>query len=68
MTTISLRPIDVGFDLRAQKTMVAAIPADTTEVQYAWRDDHHRVATGDLATIVRKLRAAGYRVRVSDAG
>ena len=47
--------------------MVATIPADTTEVQYAWRDDHHRVATGDLATIVRKLRAAGYRVRVSDA-
>ncbi|MPZ58417.1 MAG: hypothetical protein GEU91_18380 [Rhizobiales bacterium] len=68
MPSISLRPIDVGFDLRLHKDMVAAVPADTTEVRYAYRDDHDRIVTGDLDAIVRKLRAAGYRVQVTASG
>lgn len=71
-TTVTLRSIDVGFDLRLHK-MTAQIPAGTTHVLC---DERQRGAcvlarrepvTGTPEEITQQLRGFGYRVRWTEA-
>jgi hypothetical protein len=64
--SLSIRAIDVGFDLRVLG-MIVEIPRTVTAVTYDDRQGEARVVRGDAGTIARALRRAGYRVRWADA-
>lgn len=62
---LRLHPLDVGFDLRAER-MPVEIPPDgsgTLRASYATRDGERRVVDGPREDVIRHLRAHGYDVR-----
>jgi hypothetical protein len=62
---ISLRSIDVGFDLRLHK-YTTEIPRDVTAVECEARHGYDGVTvTGTPEQIVRQLRFLGYRARLA---
>ena len=69
VTRISLRlaPIDVGFDVRAQRMKIGGIgTAATLRASYATRKGDRRVISGPRAEVVRRLRAHGYRFTAAE--
>jgi len=64
METLSLTPLDIGFDPRLHPDLVVNVPADTRSVTYDLSGQTCTVS-GSLAEIKRALRAAGYRIRIS---
>ena len=61
----TLHPIDVGFDLRVHG-MTALLSRTVRTVRYISPDGDDRVARGDLNTILRELRIAGYTIELKD--
>ena len=57
--TISLLPLDVGFDLRVQKRLVMIRPGQ--RFRYLRPDGTEAITTTD--GVQHELRRAGYRVR-----
>lgn len=60
-----LAPIDVGFDLRAERVPVAIEREDHVRASYAAADGERRVVSGPLELVVQRLRAAGYIIEVT---
>lgn len=56
-------PLDVGFDLRAEK-MAVQVPADTTIASYADRQGRRFVVEGTAEEIRAVLRKHGYLVQM----
>ena len=57
---LRLAPLDVGFDLRAEKMRVV-VPRETDVASYSPRDDGERyVVIGRVDDIVAVLRGEGY--------
>lgn len=61
-TSISLLPIDVGFDLKVHPDMDTALPPGPLSVRYLDEHGEERTVIGDAATVSRELTRAGYRV------
>lgn len=60
-----LAPIDVGFDLRAEKMHVAiARSDDPLRASYGSRKGERRVVSGSQDAVLRHLRRHGYRFHV----
>ena len=57
-----LHPIDVGYDLRAERTPVSIQHEGSIRVSYAAHNGERRVAEGEAALVVALLRSAGYLV------
>jgi hypothetical protein len=63
---ISLKPIDIGFDVRVERKMPVNLPEDVTEVEIEVRPcGPTAVISGSRKEIVRKLRAKGFRIAKS---
>lgn len=58
--TMSVHPIDVGFDPRVTETSVEVFSGQT--VRYLTSDGEDKIATGTHDQIVRELAAAGYEI------
>lgn len=56
-----LHPLDVGFDLRAERMTVSLEDDIYPRVSYA-EDGARRVIAGPRALVIARLRAAGYEV------
>jgi len=62
MSSISILPLDVGFDLRHTRHPVC-LTDDVTSVQHLDADGNPAVTGGTRANIVAALVAAGYVVK-----
>jgi hypothetical protein len=64
-----LHPLDVGFDVRAERVAVEVAQSDADgllRVTYAARNGDRRVMHGPRAEVIARLRKLGYRI--DDAG
>lgn len=60
----SIRPLDVGFDLRVQGVTIVTRAADSVRVLYIDRNGTPAVAVGAPAAVAATLREAGYKIEL----
>ena len=63
--SLSLRAVDVGFDLRLHPDKITHIPSGARTVHYDGPGGQSASVSGTPAAICRVLQAAGYHVKVA---